>query len=326
MIDSGLCRNEINRRIQRIVRMFQWAVEEELIPVSTYQALRVVPPLRPGQSGVRESEPVRPVPDAFVEAVQPYVSRQVWAMIQLQRLTGMRPGEVRTMRTIDVETSGPVWVYTPQAHKTRIYGYPRKIYLGPQAQEVLRPWLRADPTACLFQPREAMAEYWAGLRRGRRSPAQSPGWPRRNGDRRAGEMYSPQSYSHAISAGIAKANREAERTGGDRIPRWHPRQLHHSAAMRLLREFGLCVAQAVLGHRGLVVAPVYAERGGGQGCRGRGADRLTVRPGPRGTPINRHGKHDTARRADLRLPRTGHRRPEKTGHLLGEADGELRFP
>jgi integrase len=174
----------------------------------------------------------------------------------------MRPGEVRTMRTIDVDTSGPVWIYTPQAHQTRICGYERKIYLGPQAQEVLRPWLRADPTACLFQPREAMAEYRAGLRRGRRSPAQSPRRQRRYGGRTvvAGKLYSPGSYRRAISAGIAKANREAERIGGARIPRWHPHQLHHSAATRLRREFGLDVAQAVLGHRGLVVAQVYAER------------------------------------------------------------------
>jgi integrase len=260
MITSGLCRNEINRRVRRIVRAFQWAVGEELIPVSTYDAPKSVPLLRPGQGGVRESQRTGPVPDAFVEAVQPYVSRQVWAMIQLQRLTGMRPGEVRTMRTIDVDTSGPVWVYTPQAHHTRIYGYERKIYLGPQAQEVLRPWLRADPTAFLFQPREAMAEYRAGLRRGRRSPAQSPRRQGRYGGRRAGEMYSPQSYRHAISAGIAKANREAERTRGARIPRWRPHQLRHSAATRLRREFGLDVASAVLGYRSAVVAPVYAER------------------------------------------------------------------
>jgi integrase len=260
MIISGLCRNEVNRRVQRVVRAFQWAVGEELIPVSTYDALKSVPLLRPGQGEERESERTGPVPDAFVEAVQPYVSRQVWAMIQLQRLTGMRPGEVRTMRTIDVDTSGPVWVYTPQAHKMEIFGHKRRIYLGPQAQEVLRPWLRADPEACLFQPREAMVAYQAGLRRGRSAPDQSPRRQERYGGRRTGEMYSPQSYSRAISVGIAKANREVERTRGARIPRWRPHQLRHCAAMRLLREFGLDVASAVLGYRSAVVAPVCPER------------------------------------------------------------------
>ncbi len=32
---------------------------------------------------------MKPIPAAYEEAVEPYVSRQVWAMIQLQRLTAM---------------------------------------------------------------------------------------------------------------------------------------------------------------------------------------------------------------------------------------------
>ena len=55
----------------------------------------------------RESEPVKPVPEAFVDAIRPHVSRQVWAMVELQRLTGMRPGEVCSMRTSDLDTLGP---------------------------------------------------------------------------------------------------------------------------------------------------------------------------------------------------------------------------
>ena len=42
------------------------------------------------------SSPVLPVPIDWVEAIEGEVSRQVWAMIRLQLLTGMRPGEVVT--------------------------------------------------------------------------------------------------------------------------------------------------------------------------------------------------------------------------------------
>lgn len=42
---------------------------------------------------------MRPVPDAHVDAIKDHVSEQVWAMIELLRLTGMRPGEVCAMRT-----------------------------------------------------------------------------------------------------------------------------------------------------------------------------------------------------------------------------------
>src|SRR5208337_1772650 len=70
MVEAGNCRSEINRRIGRIVRIFKWAVSEELVPPSVHQALQTVPGLRRGQTDVRESEPVKPVPDAFVDAIQ----------------------------------------------------------------------------------------------------------------------------------------------------------------------------------------------------------------------------------------------------------------
>ena len=39
MVDSGLSRGVINQRIGRIRRKFKWAVGEELIPPTLYQAL-----------------------------------------------------------------------------------------------------------------------------------------------------------------------------------------------------------------------------------------------------------------------------------------------
>jgi hypothetical protein len=51
MIDSGLCRNEVNRRVRLIIRTFKWAVGEEMVPRPP-SSLR--PPPRPGRcSGVR---------------------------------------------------------------------------------------------------------------------------------------------------------------------------------------------------------------------------------------------------------------------------------
>src|SRR5215467_4576570 len=91
-IDAGLCRNEVNRRTRLIVRMFKWAVADEMVPPAVHQALSTVEGLRKGECDVRETRKVKPVSDAYVDAVLPHVSRQVAAMIQLQRLTGMRPG------------------------------------------------------------------------------------------------------------------------------------------------------------------------------------------------------------------------------------------
>ena len=46
------------------------------------------------------------MPDAIVEVTLPHATPQVQAMVQLQRHSGMRPGEVVVMRTIDLDTSG----------------------------------------------------------------------------------------------------------------------------------------------------------------------------------------------------------------------------
>ncbi|GAC1474987.1 MAG: site-specific integrase [Isosphaeraceae bacterium] len=254
LINSDLCRNEVNKRVGKIKRAFKWAVSEEMIPSSVDHGLQAVSGLRHGRADVRESEPVRPVPDPYVDAVRPYVSRQVWAMIQLQRFTGMRPGEVVSMRSIDVETTGRVWTYRPQTHKTAHHGKRRTIHLGPQAQGVLREWLRPDLTAFLFQPREAMETLRAEQRRTRKTPVQ-PSQKSRSKSRpkkQAGISYTVQSYGRSIAYGCDKAL----------VPRWHPNQLRHNAATRLRKEFGLDVARAVLGHSSPAVTEVYAELDG----------------------------------------------------------------
>lgn len=67
MIDKKIVRTSINRNIGRIVRMFRWAVENEMVPPSMHHALRAVAGLRYGRSNAKESKPVKPVADAFIE-------------------------------------------------------------------------------------------------------------------------------------------------------------------------------------------------------------------------------------------------------------------
>jgi integrase len=278
MIDAGLCRNECNKRTRIVVRLFKWGVEQELVSPSVLQGLKAVAGLRKGRSAARESEPVRPVEDELVDAVQPFVSRQVWAMIELQRLTGMRPGEVVLMRTGDIDRSGRVWEYVPHAHKTEHHGRDRRIYLGPKAQEVLHPWLRADPAAYLFSPAEATQERNAGRRRVRRTPM-TPSQHARTRKQRPrkspGERYTTCSYAHAVSAACRRAaphptlsrlrkrdltdEQRAELRVWHRANGWHPHQLRHSAATVLRKEFGLDVARVILGHSSPAVTEVYAE-------------------------------------------------------------------
>jgi integrase len=250
MIDSGLCRNEVNKRVGKIKRAFRWAVSEERIPGSVIHALDAVGGLGRGRSAARESEPVGPVGDHVVDAIQPYVSRAVWSMVCLQRLTGMRSGEVTTMKTGEFETSGKLWVYRPATHKTAHRGKQRAVYLGPQAQAILRPWLRTDLQAPIFSPAEAEAERHAEQRAARRTPVQPSQQDRRKRRPRKepGDRYSVDSYRRAIVYACQRAD----------VPPWFPHQLRHSAATRLRKEVGIEVARCVLGHSGLAITETYA--------------------------------------------------------------------
>jgi integrase len=170
LIEGGLSRTTINQRIGRIVRLFKWAASEELVPADVYHALRTVSGLPRGRSAARAPVPVRPALDADVEAIRPQVARQVWAMVELQRLTGMRPGEIVVIRSVDLDMTGEVWVYTPGRHKTEHQGRARTIFLWPRAQGVIQPWLRPDQLEYLFQPCEAMDEYRHAQRLRRTTP------------------------------------------------------------------------------------------------------------------------------------------------------------
>jgi integrase len=157
MLGLGWCRTVVNRNVLRVRQMFRWAVGNELVPSSVYEALKAVPGLRRGYSTARESDPVRPVPDEYVDALKPHVSKQVWAIIELQRLTGMRSGEVLIMRGCDLDMTGELWLYTPSSHKTEHHGHSRVIELGPKAQKIVEPFLKQNLQAFLFSPADAVS-------------------------------------------------------------------------------------------------------------------------------------------------------------------------
>lgn len=127
LIEDGLSRGVVNTRVGQIKRPFQWAVAEELAPPAVYRGLQAVAGLSFGRSSARVTEPVRPVPDLYVAAVLPFVSPHVAAMIKLQRVTGMRPGELVIMRPCDIDMTGDVWIYSPFDHKNRWRGHRKQI-------------------------------------------------------------------------------------------------------------------------------------------------------------------------------------------------------
>jgi integrase len=253
MLGDGLSRNGINSRVARIKRMFRWASKKLLVPGETYYGLKAVEGLQRGRFDVRETEPVKPVPEEHVAAVLPKVSMVVRAMIQIQELAGMRPQDIRNMRTCDLDMTSDVWVYKPWTHKTEHRGGVRRIAIGPRAQMVLRPFLKSDaPTTYLFSPREAVARVRAERHEQRRTPltpSQRARKPKTKPERAPGEQYTKSSYEHAI----ARACKKAE------IPVWGPNRLRHNCGTKVRKKYGIEAAAAVLGNSLGMVAEVYAE-------------------------------------------------------------------
>ncbi|MHC4339606.1 MAG: tyrosine-type recombinase/integrase [Planctomycetota bacterium] len=248
LVLRGLCRRTINQHVGRVKRMFRWAVAEELVPASVLLGLQSVEGLRRGRSDAREGRKVCPVPEEHIEAVLPHLSAAVRAMVELQCLTGMRPGEVIIMRGSDLDCTNLPWAYRPSRHKTEHHGHERVVYLGPRARDVLAPFLEDGRDGYLFSPREAEE-----ARNAKRTMANRGNHTRRprKADRRRPwrEHYDSSTYRRAIQRACKKAV----------VPSWHPHQLRHNAATRLREEFGIEAARVVLGHRSAAVTEIYAE-------------------------------------------------------------------
>ena len=253
MIDKGLSRVHINAQIRRIVRMFRWGVEEELIPPATHQALEAVRNLKRGRSKAKETAPVQPVDEATVDATLSELPEVVGDMVRVQLLTGMRPGEVCRLRPCDLDRSGDVWLYSPPQHKTTYRGHRRTIAIGPMAQGILLRYLARAAEDYCFQPRDSEKKRLATREAARTTPMSCGNRRGTNckGTSKAGNVYLVRSYSRAVERAAARAG----------VEHWTPQRLRHTKATEIRRDYGLDAAQAVLGHRGAKITEVYAELG-----------------------------------------------------------------
>jgi integrase len=238
-----------------------------------------------------------PVPEGLIEPVKPYVSAQVWVMIQLQLLAGARPEDVVRLRPVDLQRDGDVWKAELAEHKTAYREHRRTLYFGPKAQALLRSFLMGRPDDMfLFSPDDAETARRGAQSASRRTPlscGNRPGLRRaETPKRRPADRYTVASYRRAIQRACDQAfpppdelNRQrivgkkgkrwesplewTKRLGADRTlarnewqrrHRWHPHQLRHNAATEIRREFGVEMARIMLGVRSIPMAELYGER------------------------------------------------------------------
>jgi integrase len=253
MIQAGLSRSVVNFRINRIRRVFKWAASFERLPVTVYQALHTVQGLRRGHGKVREADPIKSAAPEHINATLPFLPAPVRAMVELQRLTGCRPGEAMSMRALDLTMSGPVWTYRPASHKNQHRGHDRVIFLGPQAQQIIMAFLTTNLGAYLFSPRayvEALHRRRAEGRKTKRTPSELKRCRKASPRRAPAERYNRRSYLVAIARACQKAG----------VPAWSPLQLRHTAATAIRAKYGVEAAKAILGHTKVETTQIYAER------------------------------------------------------------------
>jgi integrase len=260
------------------------------VPAAVYHALQAVEGLKAGRSEARETAAVLPVDEAHALSAAEFLPPPVKAMVELQLLTAMRPGEIIAMRACDIDTNGDdgTWTYTPAARKTAHHGHARQIILGPKARQILQPLLKSDMQAYIFSPVDAVEAMRAKRRAARKTPLSCGNRPRSNVRRRPrrqpGLRYSVESYAHTIYQACDKAfpptapwaRRKGEtreewnaRLGEEernalrvwqKAHRFHPHQLRHTAATRIRKQFTLDAAQVILGHKQVSATQVYAEK------------------------------------------------------------------
>jgi len=252
-VGLGWVRDTINKETQTVVRAFEWGVSEQLVAVSVYTALTTVSTLRAGELGVVDGDGKGccPAPESDITDAIKFMPRPVRAMIELQLLTGMRPGEVRIMRAVEITiVSDKAWYYEPAEHKTARLNKCRRVRLGPRCIEIITPFMQGlRPDVYLFNPRQANAEGKAKDASGKRRADQKPN--RTKTDRVIGDHYTKDAYRIAVQRACKKAG----------VPKFNPKQVRKNGLTRIERKYGLEVASKVADHsEATTTAKHYIDR------------------------------------------------------------------
>lgn len=276
LIERDCCVNYINKLTGYVKHVFRWGMTRRLVDRLVAFDVSSVPSLKAGMTAARVTAETEAVADAWVEAVLPYLSPPVRAMVQVQRLTGMRSDNVTAIRGCDLNMSGQIWTYEPARHKTSHRGYRLRIAIGPKAQAIIRPFLRTNLTEYLFQPADAVEWHRAtraAARKSKRTPSQLARQPKASPERPQRDRYDSKSYYRSVAYGIDRANRArraelAKRLGREptsdeaanfQIPAWYPHQLRHALISEVRKRFGLDVAQVAAAHRDQTTTERYSR-------------------------------------------------------------------
>lgn len=227
MVKAKLAVNTINARIRKIRQVFRWLAREQIIDPSVWHSLQSI-------GSLPSNRPVEIAPGSFVmpettESVQPVPEANIHAVCQAV------PAVVGWMIMVQWLTGmrpGELCRMRgcdiDRSSSVWLYqpSFHKTMHHGKKRRILIGPKAQAYIAPLLsLKLDDAIFKTPEGL------------------------AYDRHSYTRAIA-------RACKSLG---IDRWSPNQLRHNAATALRREFGLEVAQAVLGHSKADITEIYAQ-------------------------------------------------------------------
>lgn len=253
-------RTYLNKIVNRTKSIFTWGVSKEMVSSETANRLKFLPPLRKGRTTAPEPRGRHSVSDADFNAVSKFLPAYYQDIVELLRITGMRPSELTNMRVgaIDQTPKSKIWKYSPEHHKTESTGAARIISLGERAQKILAPHLKGrEPEEFVFTPARAMESRWAIQRKNRKSPLQ-PSQVEREKKRAPNKTarFSPQLTPRLIGKVVRRSCEKAIEEG-KLTEAWTPYELRHTAITEIRIKYGAEAAQHFAGHSNLNTKKFY---------------------------------------------------------------------
>lgn len=253
LVRRGYARSTVNQHVGRIKKMFRWGVSEEMVPPHVSQALYAVAGLRSGESCAPDPKRRRPATWERVQEITPFLSGVVVDMARLHWLTGMRSDNLCMLSMDQIDTSGDVWFYTPERHKTQWKGKGLRIPIGPEGQEIIS---RQAAGRKVFSPAASIAWHIENNPQYLKWSSRTPG-----------DKYTPNTYRQAIlraqarAAGIPVKRKlptrgDFERAGWDF---WTPYDLRNAAVTRLRQKYSIEQVRAYMGHSTVQATEIYSE-------------------------------------------------------------------
>lgn len=218
MQKQGLASTTIAHYLRRVRVMLRWAAQLHLVAPQVIYLIESAPSLP--SADVRKPEQVKGVSDADFQATLQFISPKVRDMLLIQRMTGMRPGEIRLMRASEVDTSTDIWVYSPSRHKTAHRGKTRIVGLNREAMRILEQHLKqARPGGHVF--------------------VSSAGLP-----------FTTDRLCQIVKAACKRAG----------VPQWSPNQLRHAFAAEVDAKLGRLSTSKLMGHAKPDTTALYVDR------------------------------------------------------------------